>query len=132
MKRTCAILLALTLAVIGCSKGSSDTRAGGGPGAGTTTKPPGAQEQQIPAGAIKFINTEVSQVLAIYQAMSGASLDVDDRIREMHLLIRYENTEPLTRADALHQLEEALHTQAGLVVTQGDSNRVTVRFANSH
>jgi hypothetical protein len=98
---------------------------------GATPQPPDLQEPQISTGTINFMNTDLSQVLAVYQVMSGASLDVDDRIKKLHPRIRYQNTQPLTSAEALRQLEEILRSQAGIVVTHESNSHVRLKLANS-
>jgi hypothetical protein len=89
---------------------------------------PVAQEPMIPAASIRFINTDLAQVLAIYAEMAQAQLDIEDEVRRLPALIRFTNTEPVTRAQAIVLLDNALLEQAGILVTHPESNRVVFRL----
>jgi PBP1b-binding outer membrane lipoprotein LpoB len=97
-------------------------------GCSRSPQTPAAHEEIIPAGAIKFINTDLPTVLAIYQEMSRSSLDIEEQIKQIHPLIRFENTEAMTRSQALGLLEKALHDQAGIIVTHVDTNHISLRL----
>jgi RNA polymerase sigma factor (sigma-70 family) len=90
---------------------------------------PVAPEQIIPAASIQFINTDLAQVLGIYSELAQAQLDLEDKIKSLPALIRFTNTEPVTRAEAIALLDKVLLEQAGVVVTHTESNRrVTMRL----
>ncbi|HTL59111.1 MAG TPA: sigma-70 family RNA polymerase sigma factor [Candidatus Limnocylindrales bacterium] len=82
---------------------------------------PIGHEEMIPAASIQF-NTQLAQVLAIYAELAQAQLDIDDAVKPA--LIRFTNREPVTRAQAIALLDNALLEQAGIVVTHPESNRV--------
>jgi RNA polymerase sigma factor (sigma-70 family) len=87
------------------------------------------QADVIPAGAIQFINTQLVQVLAVYADLSQAQLDVDDRLSHLpSILIRFTNSEPVTRGQAIALLDDALLEQAGIVVTHPEPNRVKLEL----
>jgi len=92
------------------------------------SNPPIAQEPLIPAEAIKFTNTELRQVLAIYGEMAGAQLDIEETLRSLPVLIHFTNTGAVTRAEAIRLLDAALLEQAGIVVTHPETNRVMMRL----
>ena len=119
-------LLICALAAAGCSRSSSDTQAAAGGATDGANKAIQVQEQKLPAGAINIDNADISQVLPIYREMSGATLDVEQRINRAHRVIRYTNKESLTRAQALSQLEEVLHTQAGIVAKHVGTNHIVL------
>lgn len=89
---------------------------------------PVAPEEILPAGSIHIINADLNQVLLIYAEMAQAQLDIDDQVARLPASIRFTNTEPLTRAQAILLLDNALLEQAGIEVTHPDSNRVVMRL----
>jgi serine/threonine protein kinase/LysM repeat protein len=76
-----------------------------------------ATADDIPAKNIIFINAPVSQVLEVYAALTGATLDTDQSVRESSRTISYANVTDLTREEAIHELELALKNQAGIEAT---------------
>ncbi len=89
---------------------------------------PPAAEEVIPAGAIKFINLDLAQVLAVYAGLTQANLDIEEDIGSLPVLIRFTNTEPVTRAQAIALLDQVLLEQAGIVVTHPESTRAILRL----
>jgi hypothetical protein len=89
---------------------------------------PAAPEQIIPAASIQFINTDLAQVLGIYSELAHVQLDLEDKIKSLPALIRFTNTEPVTRAEAIALLDNVLLEQAGVVVSHPESNLVTMRL----
>jgi RNA polymerase sigma factor (sigma-70 family) len=93
-----------------------------------STSTPVDQADVIPAESIQFINTQLTQVLAIYADLSQSKLDIDDRVRQLPFLIHFTNSEPVTRAQAIDLLDSALIEQAGIVVTHPEPNRAKMEL----
>ncbi len=85
------------------------------------TSTPIGQEEMIPAASIQFINTQLAQVLAIYADLAQAQLDIDDAVKQLPVLIHFTNSDPVTRAQAIVLLDNALLEQADIVVTHPGS-----------
>jgi len=96
----------------------------GAPGLSSASATP----EVIPAEAIKFINTDLRQVLAIYGELAGAQLDLDERLNSLPVLIRFTNTESMTHEEAIRLLESALFEQAGIEAIHTQANRVVMRL----
>jgi general secretion pathway protein D len=80
-------------------------------------KPSAAKEETIPAGLIKFQDTELNEVFKIYQTISGRTL-----IRSAALpatTVTLENLHPLTRREALQLLDTALAQTGITMIPQG-------------
>jgi hypothetical protein len=114
-----AALTALLLAVFFMAVGAETTNA---------TK---VVQSEFPAGRIKFINTELPQVLGLYADLSGAQLDTNQIARAFPVLISFENKKDMTRAEAIKLFDKAFHDQAGLVVTHPDAKHVVFRMRTS-
>lgn len=83
-------------------------------------------EALFPAGSIKFQQGELHIVLQIYAEIASATLDVDQRIKNMSARVTVENSEPLTQAAVLSLLEKALQQQAGIRITRLDRQHIKV------
>ena len=85
-------------------------------------------QAEIASSAIRFVAVNTGPVLAIYAEVAGVELDVDTRVTNSSVLINYENTEPLTRAQAVEALESVLQHH-GIVVERATNNRAVVRLS---
>ena len=96
-----------------------------------STGSPRPADEIIPAGRIKFINAELSQVLEFYAALSEAQLDSTQLGKLQPLLISFENKKDVTRSEALLLFDTAFHDQAGIVVTHPDRKHAVFRFRSA-
>ena len=83
---------------------------------------------EVPAGSIKFVDYDVQRFLPLYASIAGVQLDVHARPEELTAKISFQNTQDLSRAEAVALLEQTLREQAGLVVLRDSlaKGRVTV------
>jgi len=77
-------------------------------------------------GVINFENVPVTEVLPIYQSLSGLELVIDSRVQGVTSPITMKTTEPLSRTNAAKLIEKALLTQAAIVITRLDEKRALV------
>jgi len=71
-----------------------------------------------------------SQVLGLYETISGHEFITDSRAKAVNLPITLKliNSPPLSRAETLKMMRLAFLTQAGLVIVQLDTNRESVTY----
>jgi hypothetical protein len=79
-------------------------------------------------GAIEFQNVPTPNVLSDYGQMSGLKLVVDSRAKTVTSLISFTNMTMLTKNETLTLIQNALITQAGIVITRLDDKRASVTF----
>ncbi len=91
---------------------------------GNRNDPATNAEDVLVPGMLQFINTDVAQVLLIYTELAQGQMDVDETVRQLRASISLTNSEPLTIAQALLLLDNALLEQAGVVVTHPATNHV--------
>ncbi|HXU75521.1 MAG TPA: hypothetical protein VN794_03090 [Methylomirabilota bacterium] len=96
---------------------------------GTNGLPPAAEraEEMIPPGG-SFKPMDVTTVLAIYAELTGAHLDVDDRVRQTRTSFEFRNLVPMTRSQAIVVVERALLGLPGVVVTHRDPSHILIEL----
>jgi type II secretory pathway component GspD/PulD (secretin) len=82
----------------------------------------------INEGMINFKNVSISEVLRIYQSLSGLELVIDSRAKQEHTLITVTTTAPLTKTQCIKLLEKTLLSQAAIVITPLDDKRASVTY----
>jgi hypothetical protein len=109
MKRIFVLLLA-SLCVSLHSSSADDARAG----------------QSI----MMFQGQPASQVLGIYEQITGREFIIDSRAKAVSLPITLKliNSPPLSKEETVKQMRQALLTQAGIVITQLDTSRESVTY----
>jgi hypothetical protein len=75
-----------------------------------------------------FTKLELATVLKLYREMSGAELQVHQRVDSLRAKITVDPQRDVTMPEAVRLIEKALREQAGVVVTHQDSNHVTVTY----
>src|SRR5688572_21092369 len=116
----------ITLLLIGCGQGkrTSSIVPSGERTTNASTEPLTAESEtspdSVPIGAISFQGATMVQVLAIYGKLSGAELDVEQRVRSLPTPIFIEGGPGLKQSEALRLLEQALLEQAAVVMTHVD------------
>ena len=71
---------------------------------------------------------DVTTVLAIYAELTGAHLDVDDRVRQTRAIFEFRNLVPMTRSQAIELVERALLDLPGVVVTHRDPSHILIEL----
>jgi len=96
---------------------------------GTDGLPPAPEraEEMIPPGG-SFQPMDVITVLAIYAELTGAHLDVDDRVRQTRASFEFRNLVPMTRSQAIELVERALLDLPGVVVTHRDPSHILIEL----
>jgi hypothetical protein len=89
-----------------------------------TSSAPGTN---LPAGAIVFRNTRLSQVLDVYSVLANAQLMIDPRLQSLPTTVTFSNHQELTQAEAVGFIEQELHEQAGLAFEHQDARHVAIR-----
>lgn len=97
-----------------------------GPAAGSSTNslglsPAGVSDPNqeiLPAGLIKFNEADLSQVLEIYQELTGRTVLKPNTVAQTKISIRTQT--PLTRAEAVQALDSILSMNGITMVPQGD------------
>jgi hypothetical protein len=80
---------------------------------------------------IQFSNVDLQQVLPIYQELIGGTVDIPESVKRMHSLISLTNNEPMSRAQVVQLLENALQEQANVVATHTGSNHTVLSLHKS-
>jgi hypothetical protein len=80
-------------------------------------------------GSVDFKNAELSQVLEIYQSMSGMELIIDPSVKALPRPINLK-TDAATREEGLKLIEKALNEQAAVVITPLSAKRASVTCTN--
>ena len=73
----------------------------------------------IPARSIRFMDADISQVLSLYQELSGRSLIRSPQV-PVAVKITFENATPLTRVEALQALDNVFAMQNVTMVYLGE------------
>jgi type II secretory pathway component GspD/PulD (secretin) len=79
-------------------------------------------------GSLDFKSAGVDQVLPLYKSMSGLELFIDSRVKQVGFTINLRSSAPLTKAQAVKQIEKALLEQARVVITRLDDKRASVTY----
>ncbi len=102
--------------------------AGAGLGAGADGVKPDENEI-LPPGMIKFQDTDISQVLDIYQELTGRTVLRPASLPASKITIRSQT--PLTRAEAIHALDSILAMNQVSMIPQGEKFVKAVPAAES-
>ncbi len=84
----------------------------------------------VPAGSIKFINLELSQILPIYAALTDAQLDISRLGKPPTVLISFENKEAMTKAEVVRLLDKEFYSH-GIVATHPDKKHVVFSYRSA-
>src|ERR1017187_152623 len=76
---------------------------------------------------LDFRKVGIDSILDLYQATSGLGLVIDSRV-PVHTLVTVKTSVPVNKADTLKTLEQALVSQAGVVITRLDNKRASVTY----
>lgn len=71
---------------------------------------------------------ELQYVLELYQKISGFELIQSSQVNEMNPMITISAEFPAPKDESLRTIEQAVLEQAGIVLTQLDSDRVSVTY----
>ena len=82
----------------------------------------------IPPHAIFFHGVPVAQVLAIYTNLSTAEMDIEESVWRNPVLLMFENTNAISRSEAIGLLEKTFHEQAGIDITHLETNQTVFRY----
>jgi len=109
MKRTFALILASLLVTL-CSSPADDTN--------------------VVSAVMDFEGVPPSQVLAIYEKISGLQVIVDSRVKRVdsRITLRLVGAPPPPKEEVLRQMRAAFLKQAGIVITRLDAKRESVTF----
>ena len=137
MKRrnlTTSIVLLSVLLVAGCSKAPSQTADSSqmSPSQTTNSTPgsaePKEKDEVIPAGSVKLVGVELSQFLPIYAAYAKAQIDTSQLGTPLpSILVRFTNTNAVTRSEMVQLFDRVLYDQAGIVATHPDKTHVVFK-----
>jgi len=75
---------------------------------------------ELPVGSIKFVDYDVQGVLPIYAELAELRLNVEPSVIALKAKITLENTQALTRLEAVALVEQTLRDQAGVVVIRSN------------
>ncbi len=89
-----------------------------------------AQASTIATGAIKIINLPFSDILPIYADLAGAHMDTNQLKKLPPVLMSFENTKPLTRAEAVQLLDKVFYDH-GIVATHVDKKHVVFTYRSA-
>jgi hypothetical protein len=78
----------------------------------------------IPPGQIYFKNMALSSVLRVYTNISQATVDADENVMKLSIPLTSENTNEVTRSEAIRLLEEVFQNQGGIEITHTETNQV--------
>ena len=85
----------------------------------------------VPAGSINIIGIELSQFMPLYAALADAQLDTSQLGKLPPIIIRFRNTNDVTRSEAVRLLDKVLYDQAGIVATHPDTKHVQFKYRSS-
>ena len=85
----------------------------------------------IPAGSINIIGIELSQFMPLYAVIADAQLDTRQLGKLPPIIIRFRNTNDVTRSEAVRLLDKVLYDQAGIVATHPDTKHVLFKYRSS-
>jgi hypothetical protein len=126
LKKHIVSLLIIQIIVAGCANSSHQVVTIVRPSkseSSVTTKP----QEDVPAGIIES-PIDISQTLDIYAKLTGASMDVEESVRETQRIVFGNQTYPaMTKAQARDFLEKGLRA-AGVVVIHQRTNHVVFRL----
>jgi hypothetical protein len=83
---------------------------------------------QQPQSPLSFINTPVQKILTIYQHFSGLELVQSSDVKKLNKTITLKTNGPVSTADTLKLMEQALLMQAGVVISRLDEHRASVTY----
>ena len=79
------------------------------------------------SATLDFRKVGVDSILDLYQATSGLGLVIDSRV-PVRTLVTVKTSAPVNEADTLKIIEQALVSQAGVVITRLDNKRASVTY----
>ena len=88
-------------------------------------------EDVLPAGSVKFMGLPVVQALRIYADLSRTEMEVAPGVKELPVLITFENKTAMKRAELVQEFDAALLAQAGIVVKHPDNKHAVIRLRTS-
>jgi type II secretory pathway component GspD/PulD (secretin) len=83
---------------------------------------------QEPKSPLSFINTPVQKILTMYQHFSGLELVQSSEVKKLSTTITLKTNGPVSKADLIKLMEQALLTQAGVVISHLDEHRASVTY----
>jgi len=89
-------------------------------------KPPG-DAGVVPPGAIHFVNIELKEFLPLYKDITGAEVDTSPMGKLPPIVVRFTNTNAITKPEAIELLNRMLYEQAGIIATNTGPNRIQFR-----
>jgi hypothetical protein len=84
----------------------------------------------IPAGAIKFINLDLTQILPIYASLTDAQLDTNRLVKLPPVLMSFENKKAMTRLEAVQLLDKVFYDH-GIAATHVDKKHIVFTYRSS-
>jgi len=85
----------------------------------------------IPAGTINIIGIELSQFLPLYAEIADSQIDAGQLGKLPPVLIRFRNTNDVSRSEAVQLLDKVLYDQAGIIATHSDAKHVQFKYRSS-
>ena len=89
-----------------------------------------SSETRIPAGQIKFINAELSQVLVIYTELAHAEVDTKQLGNAISPPMSFENKDAITRSEAVKLLDKLFYDN-GILATHVDDKHIVLKYRAS-
>jgi hypothetical protein len=94
----------------------------------TSSTKPSEEEGVIPAGSVKLMGVELSQVLRLYGNYAKVQIDTSQLGTPIPpLFIHFEITNAVTHSEMVQLLDKMLYDQAGIVATHPDKTHVVFK-----
>ena len=87
-----------------------------------------ADDTNAVTNVIDFESATPSQVLTLYEKMSGLDFVIDSRVKKVSSPIKLRIAGSLTKDEVLKQMREAFLKQAGIVITRLDDKQESVTY----
>jgi type II secretory pathway component GspD/PulD (secretin) len=84
-----------------------------------------------PGGMMYFKDSDIAQVLDIYQKISGLELVIDPGVKHSNAKITFQTDKPVAKEEALKLLEKVLAGQAHVVITKTDDKHASVKLKDT-
>jgi hypothetical protein len=127
--------LLVSVFAAGCSKNPSKPPKFSATFSGANTNavlgPATPSESVIPAGTINIIGIELSRFLPLYSDIADSQIDVGQLGKLPHVIIRFTNTNDVSRSEAVQLLDKVLYDQAGIIATHSDAKHVQFKYRSS-
>jgi hypothetical protein len=132
---TTGVVILSVLFVAGCSQAPSQPTKTSTVGVSATTNSTASltkpHDHIVPAGSINIVGLELSQFMPLYASLSDADLDTSQLGKLPPIIIRFKNTNDVTRSEAIRLLDQVLYQQAGIIASHPDAKHVHFKYGSS-